>query len=299
MTRLQQIQQFERINRRFEKIFMPRVQRAIHSQVKAVIRELRSNGYASAKHYLSTHVGNEELTKVIKELYTTVGRRWAQITYSRLLPELKGQKNRPLILQTKGFGFNAEWTNFIINYLKNFLLDKITFRVAETTRNALLAVLATSTEAGWSIDQTIDRLQDWPYERYQAARIVRTETNRAANVGSTAQAETSKYEQQKEWMSADDNRVRGNPVNGKKDHADHFSLDGTKIDAEDVFHDLRNGDQLMFPGDPKASAASTINCRCHSSYTFKRDSNGNLIPKRRTTSVIFPGQTRRHERVTV
>lgn len=299
MTRQQQIQQFERINRRFEKIFMPKVQRAIHSQVKAVIRELRSNGYASAKHYLSTHVGNEELTKVIKELYTKVGRRWAQITYSRLLPEVRGQKSRPLILQTKNFGFNSEWTNFINNYLKQFLLDKITFRVSETTRNVLLNVMTSATTEGWSIDQTIDRLQDWPYERYQAARIVRTETNRAANVGSTAQAETSKYEQQKEWMSADDNRVRGNPVNGKKDHADHWTLDGNKIDAGDVFHDIRNGDQLMFPGDPKASAASTINCRCKVSYTFKRDKDGNLILKRKTTSVIFPGQVRRPVAVTI
>lgn len=280
-------------------MFMPKVQRAIHSQVKSVISHLRDGGYASAKHYLSTHVGNAELAKVIKELYTTVGRRWAQITYSRLLPEQRGQKNRPMVLQTKGFGFNYEWTNFILNYLKQFLLDKITFRVAETTRNALMTVLASATTAGWSIDQTIDRLEDWPYERYQAARIVRTETNRAANVGSTAQAETSKYEQQKEWMSADDNRVRGNPVNGKKDHADHWSLDGNKIDADDVFHDLRNGDQLMFPGDPKASAASTINCRCHASYTFKRDAEGNLIPKRQTTSVIFPGQNRRPQTVTI
>lgn len=299
MTRQQQIQQFERINRRYEKLFMPKVQRAIHTQVKAVINDLRQGGFARAHYHLSGSVGNEEMAKVIKELYITVGKRWAQITYSRLLPELRGQKYSTLVLQRKGFGFNAEWTDFILNYLKNFLLDKITFRVAETTRNALMAVLASSTAAGWSVDQTIDRLKDWPYERYQAARIVRTETNRASNVGATAQAETAKYEQQKEWMSADDNRVRGNPVNGKKDHADHWSLDGTKIDADDIFHDLRNGDQLLFPGDPKASAASTVNCRCHASYTFKRDGNGNLIPKRKTTSVIFPGQTPRRAVITI
>jgi len=299
MTRLQQIKEFERVNRRFEKKFMPKVQRAIHSQVKPVIRLLREDGFSAARSYLLKNVGNEEIAKVIRELYRSVGSKWAQITYSRLLPETRGQKFNSLTLQQKGFGFNYLWTQFILDYLKQFLLEKITFKIAETTRDALLRVLSTATASGMSIDQTVDQLEDWPYERFQAARIVRTETNRAANVGSTAQAETSKYEQQKEWQSADDNRVRGNPVTGKKDHADHFSLDGVKIDADDFFHDLRNGDQLQFPGDPNASAASSVNCRCHASYTLKRDSSGNLIPKRKSTSVIFPGQTRQRQIITI
>ncbi len=264
-----------------------------------MIRVLREDGFAGARQYVLRNVGNDEMAKVIRELYRSVGTKWAQLTYSRLLPETRGQKFNQFIYQEKGFGFNYLWTQFILEYLKQFLLDKITFRIAETTREALLRTMSVALASGMSIDQTVDQLENWPYERFQAARIVRTETNRAANVGSTAQAETSKYEQQKEWQSAEDNRVRGNPVTGKKDHADHWSLDGVKIDADDVFHDLRNGDQLMFPGDPKASAASTINCRCKVSYTFKRDSNGNLIPKRKTTSVIFPGQARQRQTVTI
>jgi hypothetical protein len=299
MTRQEQISQFQRVNRKLELKFMPKVQRAIHTQVKPVISDLRDGGYDQARRNLMGVASNEQLAKVIKELYTTVGRRWAQITYSRLLQDERNKKNGTIRLQLKGFGFNYAWTQFIINYLEKFLLDKITFQVAATTRDALLRVLATATAAGWSIDQTVDRLNDWPYERFQAARIVRTETNRAANVGSAAQAEASEYQQVKEWMSAHDNRVRGNPVNGAKDHADHWALDEIKIDAEDVFHDIRNGDQLMFPGDPAASAASVINCRCHASYTFKRDANGNLIKKRKSTTVIYPGQTTTRQVVTV
>lgn len=299
MTRREQILQFERINRRFELMFMPKVQRAIHAKTKAVIARLKSGGFSSAHYYLTTDLGNEKLTSVIQDLYIKVGRRWAQLTYSRLLPDTRGQKFNVAQMEQKGFGFNYEWTQFIIDYLDKFLLDKITFEVASTTRDALLRTIASATAAGWSIDQTVDRLEDWPFERFQAARIVRTETNRAANVGSTAQAETSEYQQLKEWQSADDNRVRGNPVNGQKHKADHWALDGMKIDAEDVFHDIRNGDQLRFPGDPRASAASVINCRCHASYTFKRDNNGNLIKKRRSTTVIFPGQRRNPETITI
>lgn len=317
MTRLQQIQQFERINRKFEVRFMPKVQAAIHAKVKIVINLLKNKGYSAAEYYLHTNVGNQRMAEVIKEIYTTVGRRWAQIEYSRLLPEqragrkwgidvtaeAKGFKGiKPTGLyepEQKGFGFNYQWTKFILEYLQKFLFDKVTFEIARTTQDAMLRVLAKAQAAGWSIDQTVDSLEDWPFERYQAARIVRTEVNRAANVGSTAQAETSEFQQMKEWQSADDLRVRGNPTTGMKDHADHWALDGVKINGDDVFHDPRNGDQLAFPGDPRASAASVINCRCHASYTFKRDKDGNLIPKRKTTVVIFPGQIRQPNTIAI
>lgn len=290
MTRGQQILQFERINRKFEARFHPKVLAVLNRHKRRVVNLLKDKGYSAAQYYLTTNVGIPGMTEVIKEIYTFVGRRWAQIEYSRLLPELRNQK------QVKGFGFNYEWTKFILEYLEKYLFEKVTFEIASTTQKAMLKVIDRGIAAGWSIDQTVDRLEDWPFLRYQASRIVRTETNRAANVGSTAQAETSEYQQMKEWQSAEDHRVRGeNP----KDHADHVALDGVKINAEDVFHDPRNGDQLRFPGDPLASAASVINCRCHASYTFKRDKDGNLIPKRKTTVVIFPGQIRQRQTVTI
>ena len=290
MTRLQQIHQFERINRKFELRFEPKVYAALNAVRKHVVRLLKDKGYSAAQYYLTTNVGNPRIRAVIREIYVSVGRRWAQIEYSRLLPEMRNQK------QQKGFGFNYQWTEFILKYLERYLFEKVTFEIARTTQDAMLKVISRGIAAGWSIDQTVDRLEEWPFLRYQAARIVRTETNRAANVGSTAQAETSEYEQMKEWQSAEDHRVRGkNP----KDHADHVALDGVKINAGDVFHDPRNGDQLQFPGDPLASAASVINCRCHASYTFKRDQAGNLIPKRKTTVVIFPGQIRQRQTVTI
>lgn len=309
MTRRQLQKQYERQNNRFEARYLPAVKAAIHAKVKVVIGLLKSKGFAAAEYYCTTNTGNARMGEVIKKLYTEVGRRWAQIEYSRLLPETRGRKytNSDIYVtverrehrEKKGFGFNYTWTKFILEYLEKYLFDKVTFEIARTTQNAMLRVLAKAQASGWSIDQTVDRLEDWPFERYQAARIVRTEVNRAANVGSTAQAETSEFEQMKEWQSAEDLRVRGNPTTGQKDHADHWSLDGVKINAGDVFHDPRNGDQLAFPGDPRAKAESVINCRCHASYTFKRDTNGDLIKKRKTTTVIFPGQIRRPETITI
>jgi hypothetical protein len=95
-------------------------------------------------------------------------------------------------------------------------------------------------------------------------------------VGALAQAQTEKYEQQKEWISVQDFRTRGHNQN---DHANHVALNGTKVDADADFIDQRNGDRLQFPGDPSGKAESTINCRCQAVFVNKRDANGNLIPK--------------------
>lgn len=276
MNRRELRSQYLRVNRKFEVLYAPKVRKALHVKVQAVIDNLKTSGYQYAISKLSTEIGNVELSEVVRKLYTDVGLRHARLTYRRIVVD-----------QKKGFGFNAEWTKFITDYLNRFLLEKITFEVANTTRNALLKALTAGIALGWGVDDMVNQLEHWPFERYQAARIVRTEVNRASNVGSAAQESTSEYEQQKEWLSVQDFRTRGHNPN---DHANHVKLNGVKIDAGDEFTDPRNGDRLAFPGDPKGSAASTINCRCQAAFVNKRDSNGNLIKKRRSTAVIYPGQ---------
>lgn len=275
---------------------MPYIQKALHKKIQAVIARLRDGGVDAARNYLLTDLGNPMLQDVVQKMYEIVGLKHAQLNYSRLIHETRRRKYIGLQLQTKGFGFNAEWTAFILNYLQKFLTSKITFDIASTTRDALLRALAVMTVDGLSIDGMIAKLEDWPYERYQAARIARTEVNRAANVGATAQATTSEYQQMKEWIAVHDFRTRGN---NPKDHANHKQLDGTVVNEDDVFIDPRNGDRLQFPGDPNGKAESTINCRCAVGYTFKRDINGDLIRKRRSTTVLFPSQVRRPQTVTI
>lgn len=281
------------LNKRFEDKYFPKVKAVIKSEVGDVIRHLQYYGdIQQAIGYVHKHIHSGKLPSVVEKMYQEVGLRYARRTHSILIRQRKGIE---LVYQTKGFGFNQQWVDFIKNYLFKFLLEKITFQVAETTRNVLLTVLNNAIEQGWGIDKTVQELEVLPLSSTQAARIVRTEITRAANTGVMAASSTFPFQQTKEWISAHDRRVRGvNP----KDHANHVELDGQVIDEEDVFIDNRNGDRLRYPGDPQASAASTINCRCAIALVAKVDENGRLIPKRKTTAVIYPNQ-RRHQTILI
>jgi SPP1 gp7 family putative phage head morphogenesis protein len=97
--------------------------------------------------------------------------------------------------------------------------------------------------------------------RYEAERIVRTEMTRAYNMA--RQARREEYGKQvvglyKVWLSWRDNRVR--PA--------HRAADGQMVPYDQPFKVA--GELLMFPGDPKGSAAQTVNCRC-SAPDFKQE----------------------------
>lgn len=255
-----------------------------------MIDVIRERGPQAAVTYLSTDITNTDLSNMVRKMYLEVGLRHARKEYRRQRDEIRKEPKRKsflirmvnkggvftLPIQTKAFGFNEAWTQFILQYLQQFLIDKITFQVSANTRDKLLDVLQEGIAEGWGIDEMVKRLEDLPFLRYQAARITRTEINRAANVGTMAGVDTSEYEMNKEWIAAHDVRTRGVDP---KDKADHYRMDGQVIDFAEKFKDPRSGEELEFPGDPKANAGQTVNCRCSVAPIAKRDEQGRLIPK--------------------
>lgn len=272
MTREEKILEYERINRKYESKYFPKVKKTLDKKISSLIDKLKQDGIDASVRYLQTDIGNYDLTAVIQKLYREVGLRHARKEEIRLRAEVS--KSSRYVIQTKGFGNVNEWVKWIQNYLQMFLISKITFTVNETTRRELLGVLTDAIDKGWGIDETVKHLEDMPFTAKQAARIVRTEVNRASNVGVSAQAHSFEYELMKEWISVEDKRTRGVKP---KDHADHVHLNGQTVDLEEKFTDPRNGHVLDHPGDPNAKAEDTVNCRCTHTTEAKRDANGRLI----------------------
>lgn len=269
------------MNRKLENKWFPKVKKALDNKVSSLISVLKENGSQEAIRYLQNDLANTDLTDVIGKLYKDVGLVHARRSERRLRKEVRDSRSKsyPVFveMETKRLGkVDLKWLAFIEQYLRTNLIDKITFSVNTTTRDFLLKIMIAATEAGWSVDQTVRALGDSQFTRVQSARIVRTETNRAANVGVVAQGSNFEYELQKIWISVQDNRTRGvNP----EDHADHFHMDGQVVDFDLTFTDSRNGHELRHPGDPKAAAVDVINCRCSFATRAKRDENGRMIPK--------------------
>lgn len=256
------------------------VYRIMNRMTGRVIAALKSGGYSAAQRHLSELQGNPDFVTVMKGIYRRVAVEHANRTYEYLRRE------------EKQFGFNQQWAGRTIEYLEKFILQKLTFTVTEAQRDAMLKVLQQGIEKGWGINEMVKQLEVggiWPpMLRKRIARIVRTEIKRAAEVGAKIASDEFPYEQNKEWISITDKRTRGQKP---KDHADHFHLNGQTVDADGVFVDPRNGHKLKFPGDPEAEAEDVINCRCTVGYVAKRDGNGRMIPKRRSTVVLQPRQS--------
>lgn len=298
--------EFIRINKKFESKYFGKVHKAIKSKVSSLIDVIRESGIDAAQRSLQTDLTNVQLSKVVEQMYKEVGLRYARKEWRRQRAEIRaigfpkrqakhlkslttGGLAEKSLIETKGLGFNEQWIAFILQYLQQFLIEKITFTVNETTREKLLDVLQEGIAEGMGIEEMVNRLEDLPFTRTQAARITRTEINRAANVGTMAGVSTGEYEMNKEWIAAHDHRTRGtNP----EDEASHVNLDAQVIGFDEKFKDSRNGDLLEFPGDPNASAASVVNCRCSVAPIAKRDQNGFLVPKPQPAQVIPIGGVR-------
>lgn len=246
-----------------------------------LIRLLEDLGTNAAIQQFNNRLVMNGIAPIISKLYVETGLIHAR----RNFINLKTQETKAVPV---GLGFSRIWTNNILETLRTFLVDKILFKASETTKNMLLNQISKGVEEGLSVSEIVKRLEDYPGLQYQADRIVRTEVNRAANLGVNEAGKSFKYEQNKTWVSIRDVRTRGaNP----EDHSNHLSMHGQTVDFDSDFIDPRNDNHLSQPGDPEAKAEDTINCRCTMTLKAKRDERGRLIPKR-GISVIMPGQIR-------
>lgn len=273
MSRREKIRKNERFRRKYEKLFYDRIYKALVSQVKAFTSDIKTSGFAVAQSRMQTTLINANIGPVIQSLYLVAGKAKAGEVYQRLRKESRQQKN---------MGFNATWTQQILDYFGLFLMDKVVVPITATTRKMIEDKIAVMIQEGRSIEWLVQQVETSQFLAWRARMIARTESNRAINFGANMGAQQTGFATWKEWVAVHDNRTR---------HS-HLELDTQKIDMNQEFLP-----GLAYPGDPNGAPDQTINCRCHLEYSIKRDANGKPIMGAGRTYTVSRRQSRTAQRL--
>ena len=245
------------------KQYSPKFKKELQNQV---------NTYCRTQDY--SKISDKALKKTIYKLHLAMGTKMAQISESAVKRSVKGVY---VPLEFKSQKTDA-FQYAIIQVLQNDGLDKLAADITDTTKEQIRRFLIQSAEKNYTLPETIALLRTSGITDYRAELIARTETGRAANIGSMVGATSTGLVTIKEWISARDNRTRREP----RDHTDHLNMDGVKLPMEKQFQVPNNqvglGYELMdHPCDSKASAANVCNCRCTLGYEAVRGANGKLL----------------------
>jgi len=229
-----------------------RFRRALQAQYDAFVRravEGRAHTPAALEAAQSLPVPTGAVREDLTRFYMEAATRFGEIGLSHL----KGVARVAVTKQEDAFRRRMQ------EYLERVGAEKVT-QISETTRQDLVQLLQEAIEEGLGIDRTSERISDAlsTITRRRATIISRTEIIPASNAAVSAGARETGLALDKEWISAQDNRVRRIP----RDDFDHLDADGQIVDMDEPF--IVTGEELMFPGDTSrgASAGNVIQCRC-------------------------------------
>jgi HK97 family phage portal protein len=187
---------------------------------------------------------------------------------------------------TQEYGFN----NTLIDFRFKFPNEKATElsreyaaemvqNVTQTTIDQLNEIISSGMDQNLSVAEISKNIRDYfqgeeAITRARAETIARTETLTMISEGQNLKVKEFKKEYPKEsknlmkvWITAQDERVRGNPEGiYKHSKANHFDLDGEVVKETKPFS---NG--LMYPRQKGAPPEEVINCRCTYMIFFKED----------------------------
>ena len=241
------------------KMYSPKFKKELQKQVDTFCRTQDINAISS-----------KDLKKTIYSLHLSMGTKMAEISYK----DLKSDKKSIFPLERKGI-LSDLWQNVIVRYLDLKGLNALVTEITNTTKEQIQRFLKKGILEGKPLQQTIKELKTAGITDYRAELIARTETGRAANVGSMVGAVSTGLKTNKIWISTLDARTRRIPP----DKTDHLHMNGVEVPMDDRFEVFgTDGTELMLhPCDPTASAANTCNCRCTIGYKVVKDNNGDYI----------------------
>lgn len=262
----------ERLRRKLEDKYGSLIAEAMLKEWKRFAEILRRNGVDGARSYLGSVAWNEDLLKIMKDMYKECAVIFGNASY-RATSVMSRKSDDP-------FGWDGEFIQEMLDFLFQYALMLIAL-MTQTTKKRLFLIISISLQENKTIDEISDIiLSDAELESVvkRAKTIIRTEVMRASNYASLLSAKKHPFEVDKVWVSVRDARTRRIPRN----NYDHWDMDGqTKKLDEPFLSTDKLGKTIIadFPGDPKTPKGFTINCRCTLAYVPRRDANGNLIRK--------------------
>jgi len=243
------------------KQYSPKFKKELQNQVNTYCRTLDYNA-----------ISDKAIKKTIQKLHLAMGVKMAQISSKVVKRSVKGIYEA---LEVK----SAETDLFaytILQYLQTQGLDQLATDITNTTKDQIRRYLIQSAEQNLTLPESIVLLRGAGITDYRAELIARTETGRAANIGSMVGATSTGLVTMKEWIAAKDNRTRRIP----RDQFDHLNMDGKKLPIDETFklQNKKGGfDLMLHPCDSSGSAGDVCNCRCTLGYEAQRDKNGKLL----------------------
>lgn len=240
--------------------------RIVQKHISRILNKIPIDNATPSNYELliKLNISYDDIYKMFTEVYKVIGLNYG----NRINKELEKVKKANVL-------FNETLLKEILLFLQSDGGAKIV-----SVNNTLIEEVIKSIKNQLGDNATVIELQNAIYNvvsrsqtyfKWQALRIARTETTTSSNFAAMKTAEQSDLVLEKIWISVQDNRTRIKPY-------DHLDMNNQKQDLEKPF--FVGGENIMFPGDAKASPGNTINCRCTVGFVPKRDEEGILIFKK-------------------
>lgn len=254
----QQNKKRERLAKSFE--------RELHEDFKDLVDKLSNsaNNLQNADPKLLEYALIKDVSDFTPTLFKTLSRHMKYTLYDFGSNIFNEAKSLSLVSETKA---NLDFDSFVNSYIKKRVGPTIT-TINSTNEKQIKRIVKEWTAQAAQDGDTVEDLSFYLQTEFSdltksnAARIARTEVAIASNNGMLEAVKSLQVPgMTKEWISANDSRVRNGGANGLG--PDHASVDDDngEIPVDDMFK--VNPDVMMTgPGDTGAPADQVINCRC-------------------------------------
>lgn len=229
----QYIRKYDRVTRKYERIYTKKFYRILRKQVEE---------YISTRNVDS--IDSNMVADALLELYLKAGGEWAFFVERHL--------RKDKVIKKLPFSFNLRISRLIRNEFGPDILNMAN-NITQTTKDRIRTVLRDNLDA--SFDQIVKILRSPELTAARARLIARTETVAATNGAAIENAKAFVIPMRKRWSAVLDGRTR----------KDHETLDGQTVGMNEKFSVVDKDGitrQMSAPGDKEGGPAQVCNCRC-------------------------------------